>query len=123
MYHSQDYSAGTPRENTDVYLQENDYSHDEIEKQYNNNNNNNNYNNNNYSNNILSYDHNSHPYSVVRRNPVVEGQISVWNELRKYDQNNTGIFISLSTLFLFVLKHAHVSDATMITLSMVKHYK
>lgn len=32
------------------------------------------------------------PPSVVTRNVVLEGQLSVWNELRKYDQNNTGTY-------------------------------
>lgn len=34
------------------------------------------------------------PPSVVTRNVVLEGQLNVWNELRKYDQNNTGLITS-----------------------------
>jgi hypothetical protein len=30
------------------------------------------------------------PPSVVSRNVVLEGQLNVWNELRKFDQSNTG---------------------------------
>lgn len=37
----------------------------------------------------LSYDYQPPP-SVVSRNVILEGQLNVWNELRKFDQENTG---------------------------------
>jgi hypothetical protein len=30
------------------------------------------------------------PPSVVTRNVVLEGQLNIWNELRRFDQSNTG---------------------------------